>query len=107
MYKDPRPQEDCRRGAGFDVWRFARDVSVPGIAMHEDGTARMGSDPRTSVLNGFCQSWDVHNLFVMGASLFPHNSAYNPTGPVGALAYRAADIIVGRYIRNPGALVSA
>jgi gluconate 2-dehydrogenase alpha chain len=37
--------------------------------------------------------------------VFPHNSAYNPTGPVGALAYWAADAIVNRYRNNPGPLV--
>jgi gluconate 2-dehydrogenase alpha chain len=43
----------------------------------------------------------------MGASAFPHNSAYNPTGPVGALAYWAADALVNRYLKHPGPLVSA
>ena len=42
----------------------------------------------------------------MGASVFPHNSAYNPTGPVGALAYWAVDAIKGRYLKNTGPLVS-
>ncbi|HTQ74113.1 MAG TPA: GMC oxidoreductase, partial [Burkholderiales bacterium] len=37
------------------------------------------------------QSWDVHNLFVVGAGNFPQNAGFNPTGTVGALAYRAAD----------------
>jgi len=41
----------------------------------------------------------------MGASAFPHNSGYNPTGPVGALAYWAADAIREKYLKNPRALV--
>ena len=45
------------------------------------------------------------NVFVMGASAFPHNSGYNPTGPVGALAYWAADAIREKYLKNPRALV--
>ena len=42
---------------------------------------------------------------LMGANVFPHNAAYNPTGPVGALAYWAADAIKNRYVKNPGMLV--
>ena len=58
----------------------------------------------TSALNRHCQSWDVSNVFVTGASAFPHNSGYNPTGPVGALAYRMADTIREKYLKNPGPL---
>ena len=47
----------------------------------------MGSDPKTSALNRYLQSWDVPNLFVMGASAFPQNAGYNPTDTVAALAY--------------------
>jgi gluconate 2-dehydrogenase alpha chain len=65
----------------------------------------MGTDPGTSALNKYLQSWDVANLFVMGASAFPHNSGYNPTGSVGALAYWAADAIREKYLRNPSPLV--
>jgi gluconate 2-dehydrogenase alpha chain len=39
--------------------------------------------------------------------VFPHNASYNPTGPVGALAYWTADAIKTRYVKNPGPLVSA
>ena len=42
----------------------------------------MGTDPKTSALNRYLQSWDVPNLFVMGASAFPQNAGYNPTGTV-------------------------
>ncbi|MFL5029374.1 MAG: GMC family oxidoreductase, partial [Xanthobacteraceae bacterium] len=63
---------------------------VPYQSTHNTGGTIMGTNPGNSVVNKFCQSWDCHNLFVLGASLFPHNAAYNPTGPVGALAYRAA-----------------
>ena len=45
------------------------------------------------------------NVFVVGANAFPHNSAYNPTGPVGALAYWTADAIKNRYRKRPGLLV--
>lgn len=73
---------------------------------HNTGGAIMGSDPKTSAVNRYLQSWDVPNLFVVGASAFPQNSCYNPTGTVGALTYWAADALVNKYIKNPGKLVT-
>ena len=78
---------------------------VPYQSTHNTGGTIMGTNPGNSVVNKYLQSWDCHNLFVMGANVFPHNSAYNPTGPVGALAYWAADAIKNRYLKNPGSLV--
>jgi gluconate 2-dehydrogenase alpha chain len=78
---------------------------VPYQSTHNTGGAVMGTDPGISALNKYLQSWDVSNVFVMGASAFPHNSGYNPTGPVGALAYWAADAIRDKYLKNPGPLV--
>src|ERR1700704_530655 len=73
---------------------------------HNTGGTVMGTDPATSVLNRYCQSWDVHNVFVpRGASVFPQNHGYNPTGTVGALAYWTADAIRDRYLKNPGPLM--
>ncbi|MGE5492878.1 MAG: GMC family oxidoreductase [Actinomycetota bacterium] len=71
---------------------------------HNTGGTVMGTDPATSVVNRYLQSWDVPNVFVIGASNFPQNASYNPTGTVGALAYWAADAIVKRYLKSPGAL---
>lgn len=73
---------------------------------HNTGGTVMGADPATSVLNRFCQCWDVHNVFIPGgASVFPQNHGYNPTDTVGALAYWTADAITSRYLNNPGSLV--
>ena len=74
---------------------------------HNTGGTVMGADPSTSVVNRFLQSWDVHNVFVIGASNFPQNASYNPTDTVGALAYWAADAITKQYLKNPGPLVHA
>lgn len=79
----------------------------PYQTTHNVGGAIMGSDPRSSALNKFLQSWDVPNVFVMGAGAFPQNLGYNPTGTVGALAYFSAHAIRTQYLRNPGPLVSA
>jgi gluconate 2-dehydrogenase alpha chain len=74
---------------------------------HTTGGAIVGTDPSTSVLNRYLQSWDVPNVFVMGASAFPQNIGYNPTGLVGALAYWSAKAIREQYLKNPGAMVHA
>jgi gluconate 2-dehydrogenase alpha chain len=74
---------------------------------HNTGGTVMGADPSTSVVNRYLQSWDVSNVFVIGASNFPQNASYNPTDTVGALAYWAADAIVKRYLKSPGPLVHA
>jgi gluconate 2-dehydrogenase alpha chain len=78
---------------------------VPYQSTHNTGGTIMGTSPETSALNKYLQSWDAHNLFVVGANVFPHNSVYNPTGPVGALAYWTADAIKNKYVRSPGLLV--
>ncbi|HJR12796.1 MAG TPA: GMC oxidoreductase [Rhodanobacteraceae bacterium] len=77
---------------------------VPYQTTHNTGGAAMGTDPRTSFVNPFLQSWDVPNLWVMGSSVFPQNPGYNPTGTVGALAFWAADAMK-RYMKNPQPLV--
>jgi gluconate 2-dehydrogenase alpha chain len=77
---------------------------LPYQSTHNTGGTIMGADRASSVVNKYLQSWDVPNVFVVGASVFPHNSAYNPTGPVGALAYRTADIIREMYLKRPGPL---
>lgn len=81
--------------------------SVPYQSTHNTGGTIMGTNPGNSVTNKYGQVWQVDNLFIMGASLFPHNSAYNPTGPVAAIAYLAADIIKNVYVKNPGKLIHA
>ena len=65
----------------------------------------MSATPKDGALNRYQQSWDVPNVFVVGANAFPHNSAYNPTGPVAALAYWTAEAIKTKYRSRPGLLV--
>ena len=70
---------------------------------HLNGGAIMGTDPKTSALNRYLQSWDVPNLFVMGASAFPQNAGYNPTGTVAALAFLVGRGDPRRVPQEPGA----
>jgi gluconate 2-dehydrogenase alpha chain len=80
---------------------------VPYQSTHNTGGTMMGADPKSSVVNRYLQAWDAHNLFVLGASVFPQQHGYNPTGTVGALAYWSAQAITNQYLKNPGALVHA
>jgi gluconate 2-dehydrogenase alpha chain len=74
--------------------------------IHQVGGAITGDNPSNSAVNKYLQSWDVPNLFVVGASAFPQIPSFNPTGTVGALAYYTADAIKTRYLKNPGPLVT-
>ena len=71
---------------------------------HVQGGTIMGISPERSVINPFLQHLQSSNLFILGASSFPQNSASNPTPTIVALAYRTADAIVDRYLKNPGPL---
>ena len=79
---------------------------VPYQSSHNTGGAIMGADPATSAVNKYLQSWDVANVFVVGASAFPQNGGYNPTGTLGALTYWAVDAIKNRYLNQPGPLIA-
>jgi len=74
--------------------------SAPRWALHEAGTARMGSDPKKSVLNQFQQSHDVKNLFVMDASGFTSNPCQNPTISIMALCVRSCDYVMDSLKKN-------
>ncbi len=74
---------------------------------HNTGGAVMGESPKNSVVNRYLQSWDVPNVFVIGASAYPQNASWNPTGTLGALTYWAIDALINRYLKAPGRLVSA
>ncbi|WP_100332590.1 GMC family oxidoreductase [Bacillus xiapuensis] len=76
---------------------------VPYQTTHNTGGVIMGDDPASSAVNNYSQMWDAENVFVIGASAFPHNGGYNPTGTVGALAYRAAEGMA-KYSKQGGIL---
>ena len=85
--------------------RTGKYTIVPYQSTHNTGGAVMGADPSTSAVNKYLQSWDVPNVFVIGASAFPQNGGYNPTGTVGALTFHALEAIKTRYLKRPDALV--
>jgi choline dehydrogenase-like flavoprotein len=63
-------------------------------AVHEAGIARMGNDPKKSVLTQFQQTHDVKNVFVMDAAGFPSNPCQNPTLTIMALCVRSCDFLM-------------
>lgn len=84
--------ESILRSAKAEILPFNRGATdFLGSAIHEHGTCRMGTDPKRSALNGFCQSHDVKNLFVVDGAAFTTASEKNPTLTILALAWRATD----------------
>jgi choline dehydrogenase-like flavoprotein len=69
-------------------------IAKGGQIIHEVGTCRMGTDPSTSVLNEWCQSWEVKNLFVTDGAPFVSNADKNPTLSILALAWRTSDRLI-------------
>ena len=86
--------------ANVEIAGINTELSVPGLAAHEVGTARMGSDPRSSVLTSFCQAWDVKNLFVMDGSSFVTQGTQNPTLTMLALVARSCDYLIDTVKRG-------
>ena len=78
----------------------AKAISKGGQIIHEVGGAIMGEDRRSSVLNQYCQSWDVPNLFVTDGAPFASNADKNPTLSIMAIAWRASDYIVEQLRRR-------
>ena len=83
--------------AGFEIVDLSRRILTEGWSIHELGTARMGTDPKTSVLNQFEQSHDVKNLFVVDGSAFASASCQNPTWTIMALAWRSCDYLADQF----------
>src|SRR3989475_10053401 len=64
--------------------RTGKYTIVPYQSTHNTGGAVMGADPATRAVNKYLQSWDVPNVFAVGASPFPQTGGFNPAGKVGA-----------------------
>jgi choline dehydrogenase-like flavoprotein len=77
-------------------------ISSGGSIIHELGGARMGNDPKTSVLNAHGQAHDVKNLFVTDGAPFVSQADKNPTWTILALSWRTSDYIAAQ--RRAGAL---
>ncbi len=85
--------EEILRAAGAEVVSTGGEMTAPGKIIHELGTARMGDDPKKSVLNKFNQVHDVKNVFVTDGAAFVNSANQNPTITIMALTTRACDYI--------------
>jgi choline dehydrogenase-like flavoprotein len=85
-----RSVEAHEAAGAYKVWVTGRN----NPSWHNMGTAKMGHDPATSVVNGLGRAHDVANLYVIDGSVFPTAAAVNPTATICALAKRTADFIV-------------
>jgi choline dehydrogenase-like flavoprotein len=86
--------------AGARDIRTFNDQLPPGLCIHEMGTARMGRDPKTSVLNGWNQAHDVPNLFVTDGACMSSSGNQNPSITYMALTARACDYAVKQLKRG-------
>ena len=86
--------------AGFEVLTKNYDPNPPGYSIHELGTCRMGNDPKTSVLNKWCQSHDIKNLYVVDGASFVSGGWQNPTMTILALAMRASEHLAEEMRQN-------
>jgi choline dehydrogenase-like flavoprotein len=75
-------------------------ISAGGEMIHEVGTARMGSDPKTSVVDPYGRAWDVPGLYLMDGSVLPSNPDKNPTLSIMALAWRSSVELIKRSKRG-------
>jgi len=116
----PVPKIDCATGENERLMRFdmANDMAetleqtgvknvkindggyFPGMGIHEMGTARMGRDPKTSVLNAHNQVWDAPNVFVTDGSCMTSAACVNPSLTYMALTARAANFAVDELKRR-------
>ena len=80
---------ELAEAVGVKLSRINDKPAPPGSAVHECGTARMGNDPATSVLDPNNQCWEARGLFVTDGSCFPSEGSQNPTLTILALTARA------------------
>jgi choline dehydrogenase-like flavoprotein len=97
--KDPG-RENWLKSLASSIVRNKPLGAAPGSAIHETGGARMGNDPKRSVLNKYNQCWDCENVFVTDGACFPYAPFPNPTLTIMALAVRTCDYILREYRKS-------
>jgi glucoside 3-dehydrogenase (cytochrome c) catalytic subunit len=104
LWQDGREQAaEMLEAAGAKNVRVTGKYSIPGFCIHEIGTARMGSDPKASVLNQYCQAHDVGNLFVTDGAAWVSSGCQNPTLTMMALTVRSCDYILKEHGKKKNA----
>jgi choline dehydrogenase-like flavoprotein len=101
LFEDARHQAaEMLAAAGAKEVVITGAPSVPGFCIHEIGTARMGNDPKTSVVNRFNQAHDVSNIFVTDGAAWVSSGCQNPTLTMMAITVRACDYILREYAKT-------
>lgn len=101
MWTDGREQAaEMLEAAGATNVRMTGQHSVFGFCIHEVGTARMGNDKRTSVVNRFNQAHEVPNIFVTDGACWVSSGCQNPTLTMMAITVRACDYITKEYAKQ-------
>lgn len=95
-----KSSEEMLKSAGFENVGSFRNSPPPGSAVHEMGTARMGVDPKTSVLNKYNQMHDVKNVFITDGSCMTSSGCQNPSLTYMALTARACKYAVDQFKSN-------
>ena len=86
--------------AGFKNIHTNDSKQAPGLDIHEMGGARMGNDPKTSILNKYNQVWNARNVFVTDGACMTSSACQNPSLTYMALTARAADFAVQELNRQ-------
>ena len=89
---------EAAKALALDVEYISKEIAPPGTGIHECGTARMGSDPLTSVVDANGECWDTKGLYVTDAAAMPSLGVQNPTLTIMALSARAAAHAAGRRL---------
>ncbi|HZI53531.1 MAG TPA: GMC family oxidoreductase, partial [Chitinophagaceae bacterium] len=92
--------QEMLEAAGFKDVKVGGNISFPGNANHEMGVARMGNDPKTSVLNKYNQMHEVLNVFITDGSCMTSGSCLNPSLTYMALTARTCDYAAGEMKRG-------
>ena len=86
--------QEMMAAAGAKDVKVSSEISIPGGKTHEVGGARMGNNPKSSVINRYNQTHDIRNLFVADGAAFVSSACQNPTLTLMALAARTCDHII-------------
>lgn len=101
LWHDGREQAvEMLKAAGAANVSMTGQFSIPGFCIHEVGTARMGNDRKTSVLNKYNQAHDVENIFVTDGAAWVSSGCQNPTLTMMAITVRACDYILREYSKQ-------
>ena len=101
LWQDGREQgAEMLEAAGAKDVQMTGKESIPGFCIHEVGTARMGNDPKTSVVNRYSQAHDVPNIFVTDGACWVSSGNQNPTLTMMAITVRACDYILHEYSKQ-------